>query len=202
MARTPGTIENRRELIIEAAIKVFAEKGFDASSNRDIAKEANITTGLIYHYFKSKNDLLWATIEENPTRQLLRAIPPEISDLPTHEFLRSVAMNVLELTKSEKFIRLIRIYLSEVLRNPQIIPTGTNTIQKITETITKSLDTKMKSGDLRAGNPALIAQIFVGALMDIVLRNKIIKEKGVMNFTDEQIVNSLVELTMRGIEKK
>lgn len=202
MARTPGIVENRRELIIEAAIKVFAEKGFDASSNRDIAKEANITTGLIYHYFKNKNDLLRAAIEENPTRQLLRAIPPEISNLPIPEFLRSVAINMLEMAKSEKFICLIRIYLPEVIRNPQIVPAGTNTIQKITETIAQSIDTKMKNGDLRAGNPALIAQIFVGALMDIILRSKIMKEKAVMDFTDEQIVDSLVELTMIGIEKK
>nr|MCR5661372.1 TetR family transcriptional regulator [bacterium] len=44
--------EARREQIIQAALKVFSEKGFLAATNKDIAAAAGIAPGLIYHYFK------------------------------------------------------------------------------------------------------------------------------------------------------
>ncbi len=49
--------ERRRELILDAAEKVFGSKGFQNVSIRDIAREAGISAGTIYHYFKDKHDL-------------------------------------------------------------------------------------------------------------------------------------------------
>jgi AcrR family transcriptional regulator len=63
MARTPKVVENRREQIIDAAINVFSQKGFNRTINQDIAREAGITPGLIYHYFENKNALLLAIAE-------------------------------------------------------------------------------------------------------------------------------------------
>ncbi len=58
MARTPKMTEDRREQIIDAALRVFAEKGFARATNSEIAREAgNMTPGLIYYYFKRKEDL-------------------------------------------------------------------------------------------------------------------------------------------------
>src|SRR5436190_1207531 len=55
MARTPKVVEDRREQIIDAAMHVFAQKGFTKATNKDIAHEAGITPGLIYYYFESKD---------------------------------------------------------------------------------------------------------------------------------------------------
>jgi len=64
MARTPKETEDRREQILDSALRVFAHKGFASASNKDIAREAGITTGLIYHYFESKAALLKSLLEE------------------------------------------------------------------------------------------------------------------------------------------
>ncbi len=58
------TRKNRREQIQDAALRVFAQKGFANVSNRDIAQEAGITTGLIYYYFEKKEALLQTILEE------------------------------------------------------------------------------------------------------------------------------------------
>jgi len=63
MARTPKVVEDRREQIIDAAMRVFAQKGYSKATNKDIAREAGITTGLIYYYFDSKEALLKAILE-------------------------------------------------------------------------------------------------------------------------------------------
>jgi AcrR family transcriptional regulator len=55
VARSPA--ENRREAIAEAALKLFAEVGFDNVNNKDLGRAAGVAPGLIYYYFKDKDDL-------------------------------------------------------------------------------------------------------------------------------------------------
>src|SRR5579883_1119565 len=88
MARTPKVVEDRREQIIDAALRVFAQKGYSKATNKDIAREAGITPGLIYYYFESKEALLNALIETRTPLQLLRSMPPEAFNLPPETFLR------------------------------------------------------------------------------------------------------------------
>lgn len=57
--------EQTKANLIDSALKVFSTKGFSASTTKDIAKQAGVTDGLIYHYFKSKQDLLSAVLERH-----------------------------------------------------------------------------------------------------------------------------------------
>lgn len=56
--------EERRKEILDAAIKVFSEKGYEKTSITDIAKSVNIAQGLCYRYFASKEELFDAALEE------------------------------------------------------------------------------------------------------------------------------------------
>lgn len=51
--------KEKQERILNAAMKEFAQKGFDNASTNEIVKEANIGKGMLFHYFKSKKDLFW-----------------------------------------------------------------------------------------------------------------------------------------------
>lgn len=57
------TKNNKKELIINAAIRIFAQKGFYTANVADVAKEAGVADGTIYLYFKSKDDLLISLFE-------------------------------------------------------------------------------------------------------------------------------------------
>ena len=52
------TVSEARERIINAAIELFSQKGYDATRVNDIASSANVNKALIYYYFKSKQDIL------------------------------------------------------------------------------------------------------------------------------------------------
>ena len=56
--------ENKHQKILQAAIKIFSEKGFYNSRVSEIAKEANVADGTIYLYFKNKDDILISLFEE------------------------------------------------------------------------------------------------------------------------------------------
>ena len=54
----------KKQHLMEAAIRVFAVKGFDDASMREIAAEAGLTTGAIYHHYKNKDDLFYDAVKE------------------------------------------------------------------------------------------------------------------------------------------
>lgn len=60
----PGNRTNKRNLITDAAVDVFAEKGFHQARIADIARKAGVADGTIYLYFKNKEDLLLSVFEE------------------------------------------------------------------------------------------------------------------------------------------
>jgi AcrR family transcriptional regulator len=64
MARITKPVEERRQEIIDTARKLFIENGFDKTAVADISKEMNVANGLVYHYFKSKTEMLYAVIDE------------------------------------------------------------------------------------------------------------------------------------------
>src|SRR5947207_6645939 len=109
MARTPKVVEDRREQIIDAAMRVFSQKGFTRATNKDIAHEAGITPGLIYHYFENKEALLKAMIEGRSPVKLISSLPPQALMLPPEVFLRFLLLQVLSIVEEEKFVQLIRV---------------------------------------------------------------------------------------------
>ena len=60
----PDPKTEKKNRIIEAAVKVFAEKGFYLAKVSDVAKAANVADGTIYLYFKNKDDLLINLFEQ------------------------------------------------------------------------------------------------------------------------------------------
>src|SRR5262249_10292239 len=87
-SRDEQDFEERRQQIIDGALAVFSEKGFEKATNKDIAEAAGIgSPGLIYHYFKDKSDLFRQVLEQRaPVLQLI-ARGDSIMDLPPREAL-------------------------------------------------------------------------------------------------------------------
>lgn len=79
MRRTKEEAEKTKEHIISATIKVMNEKGIGATRFEDIANEANVSRGAIYHYFKSKNEIIF-TIHANMKKQMMDLFERHIAE--------------------------------------------------------------------------------------------------------------------------
>lgn len=64
MGRISKSPEIRRQEILNTAMKLFHEKGYDATSVSDIAKELNVVPGLCYHYFTSKKEIFDVAVKQ------------------------------------------------------------------------------------------------------------------------------------------
>lgn len=64
MTRITKSVPERRQEIIDTARELFMENGFDETQVSDISKKMNVAQGLVYHYFKSKTEMLYAVFDE------------------------------------------------------------------------------------------------------------------------------------------
>lgn len=199
MARTLTVVEDRRKQIMDAALRVFSQKGFERTTNKDIAQEAGITAGLIYHYFQSKEDLLKAAIEENSPTGLIHALPEEILEQPPEMFLRFIGQQILEITESEQFVRLLRVFLPEVVYNPGISSFNLAAIQEVSEFLVNYVEAKKKSGELRHADASLTVQVFTGTLFAFVIRRQILRDPVALQYSHQEIVGSVVSTMLDGL---
>lgn len=81
----------RRRQILDAAVRVFARQGFHASRVSDIADEAGVAYGLLYHYFRSKDELLDTVFSERWELMLAAIREADARDAPAHEKLDDIA---------------------------------------------------------------------------------------------------------------
>lgn len=199
MARTEKTVENRREQIMEAALRVFAEKGFAGATNKDIAKEAGITPGLIYHYFESKEALLKAIYEDRAPVNIVRSIPDQILALPLEQFLRFVVKQMLTGIEDEKFLPLLKLYLPEAIYHPELAPFMTAIIAQGSQFMEGYLAAKMEAGELCKTDPALVTELMMGGVMNMALRRRVLNDPLTMKYSQDQIIEGVVFLALNGL---
>jgi len=199
MARTPQVVEDRREQIMDAAMRVFARKGFDRATNKDIAQEAGITPGLIYHYFESKEKLLRAILEEHSPLRLVQLMPAEILDMPPESVLRYVAQQLLSVVEDEHYVRFARVFLAEAIHRPEAISFSFAGMQEVVSLLEGYLAAKMETGELRRTDPGLVVQVFGGGLMAFVIRRQILREPISLQYSQEEMVEGIVSITLQGL---
>ncbi len=95
IARTKAGSDKRR-LILDAAVRVFARQGFHSCRVSDIADEAGVAYGLVYHYFDSKDEVLDTLFLErwNVMLELIREVDRE--PLPVREKLLAIASFIID----------------------------------------------------------------------------------------------------------
>jgi AcrR family transcriptional regulator len=107
--------EDKRRLILGAAIRVFARSGYHGSRVGDIAEEAGVAHGLLYHYFSSKEEVLQTIFRENWGELLARFRSVEAADEPADEKLEGIAKILLRTWRNDP--DLVTVMVREVARS-------------------------------------------------------------------------------------
>jgi len=109
---------DKRRLILDAAVRVFARAGYHGSRVGDIATEAGVAHGLLYHYFSSKDEVLETVFRENFGELLERFRSVEATDEPAPEKLEGIAKILLRTWRNDP--DLVTVMVREVARSPQL----------------------------------------------------------------------------------
>ena len=170
----------RREQILETALGLFAARGFDATSTRQIANEAGIAEGLIFHYFPTKASVLTAILEDRQEgrrafRSELRPLLEGARSKPAPELLHAVASGWLAtLRRDEEFIVVL---FATAQTNPEVGAAWQELIREGTELLTGYLATRVDAGELRMDLPLeTAATMFVSSLMIFFLARRRLRD--------------------------
>jgi AcrR family transcriptional regulator len=170
----------RREQILAIALGFFAAQGFDATSTKQIAKEAGIAEGLIFHYFPTKASLLAAILEDRlegrrAFRRELRSLLEDAASKPASEVLRAVASGWLATLRRDEEIVVVLFTAAQV--NPEVRAAWQGLIREGTELLTGYLAARIQAGELREDLPLeTAATMFVSSLMIFFLTRRHLPE--------------------------
>jgi AcrR family transcriptional regulator len=201
--RKDDGFEERRQRIIDGALRVFAEQGFEEATNRDIAVAAGINSpGLIYHYFKDKEDLLRQVVEERVPLLQIAAHPDELEGLSPREALTRIARAYLRILDDPDAVNAFRLIIGEAARRPHLAQVfneiGPN---RVLGFLAAYLKMQMDSGALRAGNPALAARMFFSPLVVFILTREIFRQPEARALDSSAFVEETVNHFLRAMER-
>ena len=114
MSPRTKSAQDKRRLILDAAVRVFARQGFHACRVSDIADEAGVAYGLVYHYFASKDEVLDTLFLErwNIMLDLIREV--ESQRIPVREKLSAIASFIVDSYQHDP--DLMKVIIVEVTR--------------------------------------------------------------------------------------
>ncbi|MFL5704361.1 MAG: TetR/AcrR family transcriptional regulator, partial [Ktedonobacteraceae bacterium] len=183
----------------DAAMRVFSQKGFSRATNKDNAREAGITPGLIYHYFESKEAVLKAIIETRSPLHLVESLSPQLLEQPPAVFLRFLVLQVLGIVERDQFVQLLRVFVPEIIHNPPMSQIGAGVLQRVLAFLSSYFTIQMEVGTLRRTDPSLAAQTLIGCTMGFVLRRQLIRDELALTYSHEQIADAVIDTVLNGL---
>ena len=166
MAKAPPV--DRRRQILDAGIRVFARQGFHSCRVADIADKAGVAYGLVYHYFKSKEELMNELFTERWS--LLLAASEEIAaqDSPPREKLDGIARFIIDSYRHDP--ELMQVIIVEVTRAANSFGrTHLPEISRAYEWVAQIVSDAQKAGEFRSDlDPQIVSMWFYGAIEQLL----------------------------------
>lgn len=155
--------QERRNQLLDVARKLFAEKGLENTSIKDIADEAGVAQGLLYHYFRSKEEVFWAIIGRDNPFPVMSGLLTGAGDRPAREVLIQAGMRAYDVLAERS--ELFRIVVREFITRPEM-QQGFKVVQAVAiGLVARYLEARIAAGELRPHNPDVTARMLMGSLL-------------------------------------
>jgi AcrR family transcriptional regulator len=166
-ARSQTAAADKRRLILDAAVRVFARRGFNGCRVSDIADEAGVAYGLVYHYFRSKDEVLNTLFSER-WELLLETIEDVDTQAPVREKLETIASFIIDSYRHDP--DLMKVIIVEVTRAANTF--GRHHLDEITRAydgIASIVARAQEEGSFRTDiSPTFASLCFYGAIEQLL----------------------------------
>ena len=191
-------VDRRRE-ILEAALRVFAERGFGESTIKEIAREAGVRSpALIYWYFKDKQALFEEVLGEKVPVIRVVADLAKVMDMPPEEALTRLGRAYFAFESMDP--RVLRLVVGEAIRRPEVaevfVRGGPG---RVLEFLKRYLERQIELGRLRPHDVRSGARMFVGMLIPQLVGRLFFPALVEDSLPDEDHLKNAVEIFLRGL---
>jgi TetR/AcrR family fatty acid metabolism transcriptional regulator len=194
--------KDKEHAILEAALKIMKQKGFHKARMSDIAREAGISYGLVYHYFTNKEDLFDAILKRwwQGLFQLLGEIIEGTYDV--HTKLRDIITYLLDTYQSNP--ELVNIFITEISRSTTNLTAPRlerfKEFMLLTEqVITEGQEREVLRRDFKA---RYLTYIFLGALETFVSAMVLVDQRIKGDAQKDRIAESILEVFLNGAKRQ
>lgn len=193
--RQVGDNPYRRE-ILAAALELFSQQGFDATSMTDIAGRAGVARATLYAQFPGKEAILEALFEETAPMALAQRMPAAGGE--AFDVLQGIALSFLTLYQDPRRVALMRLTFAEGFKFPAVqtafhhlVETGSGLLARYLAAVAPTL-----------ADPQFAARAFFGSLLSFVISQEIIPGATVRKYTSQEIARMLARQTLDGLRKE
>lgn len=197
-------ITERQWQILDAAVKVFAAKGFDGSRTSEIAKEAEVAEGTIFRYYKTKKDLLMGLVVPLVTKFFRPMILKSVEKIVENEDKKSieeVLNNILNdrVNLINKNLPLIKTVFMEAAYNEEVLKVLQKSIApKVIPFLNNFTEANIENKNFRDIEPTLITRTLMSLLLGYIILPKVFPEFfGDEN--DEEEIKQIVDIFLYGV---
>jgi AcrR family transcriptional regulator len=189
--------EARRNQILDAAVQVFAEKGFHRATIKDVAKAAGIADGTIYNYFKGKQDLLVAMVGQfAELNQLIGQVTQMAEVASPEQLLRGVLANRIDLLERNRIQ--VQAIMPQVIVDEELRTLFYEKLLKPNLAILEAVwQKKIEQGQVRPLDPHVMIQSILGTVLGLALLNIISHSEILAN--REAVIDTLVTILLHGM---
>lgn len=188
--------------IVEAAMAVFAERGFAAAKLDDIARRAGVSKGALYLYFETKEELFRAVVDQAiapnmaPIRAMVAAHPGPLSDL-----LRLVAGRVGHLMETLPVGGVIKMVIAEAGNFPELARVWhDDLVAQILGAMTDAIRAAQGRGEVRPGDPRMYALEIIAPMLVGVIWRETFVPVGAKAFDLPALAHQHVETMIEGLK--
>ncbi len=166
--------QDRRQLILEGALKVFSEQGYHKASIKEIAKAAGIKSpALIYHYFADKKAVLAAILTEmTPFSDIpifQDDVPSDLLDRLPDILLPMAITRIFAFLDNPRILATIRVFISEAARMDEVGDAVAEFQQHGLRFLSRYIQHHIDSGYFRPHDTATSSRAFIGMMLAYVL---------------------------------
>jgi AcrR family transcriptional regulator len=188
--------QDKRKRILDAAIRVFAEHGYHGARVGDIAGDAGVAHGLLYHYFASKDDVLRTIFVENWGELIARFRAVEASDETADQKLEGLAKILLRTWRNDP--ALVTVMVREVARS-QLLQGQVEDVREAFAIFQRVIEEGQAAGTFRRDVDARLASWVVYGGLEEVLTGWVL---GQLPDSEEDVSRAervAVEFALRGL---
>jgi AcrR family transcriptional regulator len=188
--------EERRRQILAAAVRVFARSGYHGSRVGDIAEEAGVAHGLLYHYFSSKEEVLQTVFRENWGELIARFRAVEEADEPAREKLEGIAKILLRTWRNDP--DLVTVMVREVARS-QLLQGQVEEVREAFAIVQRVIEEGQAAGAFRPDLDARLASWVVYGGLEEVLTGWVLGQLPAGEAEVARAERTAIDLALRGL---
>ena len=152
--------ENTRSKILQAALQLFATRGYDGTTTKDLAKSAGVAEGTLFRHFTNKKAIL-IEVATAGWVDILTDLLTELSEMGSYKAVSQVMRR--RMLNMRKNSNLMRVCFVEAQYHPELRDSiQAEVITKMTDVAEAFFETAMEKGIYRQMNPKIVAKVFLG----------------------------------------